>query len=64
MQNVLTRSGRAGMVESPATPLHEYAPGKLARLSAEERGRALKRKKRVLPNPSLLSPVAPPGGGG
>jgi hypothetical protein len=64
MQNVMTDAGRASMVERPDTPLRAYAPGALARLSPEQRGRALKRKKRVLPNPSLLTPSTLPGGGG
>lgn len=44
-----------GMPQEPATPLHAYSPGQLAKLTPEERGRALKRSKRPQLDPALTT---------
>lgn len=45
-----------GMPMGTNTPLHPYAPGALAKLTPEARGRALKSKKGVTPRPALMTP--------
>lgn len=48
---------RGGVPLEPATPLNAYAPGALQKLTPEQRGRALKRTKRVKYDPSLMSHI-------
>lgn len=60
MQNLLTGTGPS-MTEMPDTPLRALAPGNLQKMSAEHRGKVLKRKKRITPPPSLVTPVTVPG---
>lgn len=62
-QDLTRGAAEPGMYESPATPLHAYSPGNLARLNPHERGRVLKRKKRVLPRAPLVTPITSGGGG-
>lgn len=46
-----------GMPLGPSTPLHAYSPGELAKLTPEQRGRALKRSKRPQLNPGLVHTI-------
>jgi hypothetical protein len=43
------------MPPAPAMALSAYAPGELAKLTPEQRGRALKRSKRPKLDPALMS---------
>jgi hypothetical protein len=45
-----------GMPLEPTTPLHAYSPGELAKLTPEQRGRALKHRKNVRPGAALMTP--------
>lgn len=40
---------------NPSTPLAAYSPGQLSKLNPEERGNALKRKKRLAGGPALTT---------
>lgn len=45
---------------SPATPLSNYSPGALARMTPEQRAKALKQSKKVKLTPAMLtSPTTP-----
>jgi hypothetical protein len=43
---------------TPASPLHELAPGPLAKLTPAQRGKKLKRTTKQLPDhPALMTPA-------
>jgi hypothetical protein len=48
----------AELLAKPNTPLSAYAPGQLAQMSPEERGKALKRKKGVSAGAALTMPAS------
>jgi hypothetical protein len=52
-------AGAALMPLRPDTPLHGLGPGALAKLNPEQRGRALKRTKKGVPNhAALVTPIS------
>ena len=51
------RAPGSGMPMDPQTPLHAYSPGRLAKLTPAQRGRALKRSKRPQLNPALTRTI-------
>jgi hypothetical protein len=51
-QNV--SAGMSMMPPQPDTPLQDLAPGALAKLTPEQRGRSMKRTKKGVPNHAAL----------
>lgn len=51
--------GANGMPMQPDTPLQDLAPGALAKLNPQQRGRAMKRTKKGVPNhAALVTPIS------